>query len=235
MTRPPMHLTRELVDYCFRAEPDLGFDLKYEYWDRNDFEVAVTRLLSQRTEGPLWIFAYGSLIWRSEHQYAEQKRGTVHGWHRSFCMQLTRWRGTAEQPGLMMCLVRGGSCEGIAYRLSEEKCRDELFQLLWRELGCEEAFASVRWVKVRTETETLRALTFYARPDRMDTYIGKWPLEKVAHTLARACGHVGSGAEYLYQTVLKLEENGIHDRNLWRLQKLVASEIGVLRDRSDPQ
>ena len=48
---------------------------------------------------------------------------------------------------------------------------------------------------------------------------------QVAHTLARACGHVGSGAAYLLQTVAKLEEFGIRDRNLWRLQQLVADEI----------
>ena len=53
----------------------------------------------------------------------------------------------------------------------------------------------------------------------------KLPLIRVAHILARACGHIGSGAAYLYQTVSKLEEFGIRDRNLWRLQELVADEI----------
>jgi glutathione-specific gamma-glutamylcyclotransferase len=51
------------------------------------------------------------------------------------------------------------------------------------------------------------------------------PLEQVAHILARACGHWGSGAQYLHQTVSKLEEFGIHDENLWKLQELVAEEI----------
>jgi cation transport regulator ChaC len=50
-------------------------------------------------------------------------------------------------------------------------------------------------------------------------------LARVAQILARACGHIGSGAEYLFQTVSKLEEFGIRDRNLWRLQQLVADEI----------
>jgi glutathione-specific gamma-glutamylcyclotransferase len=56
-------------------------------------------------------------------------------------------------------------------------------------------------------------------------YSGKQPLSQVAHTLARACGHIGSGAAYLFHTVTKLEEFGIRDRNLWRLQQLVADEI----------
>ena len=53
----------------------------------------------------------------------------------------------------------------------------------------------------------------------------KLPLERVAWILARACGYAGSGAEYLYNTVSHLEALGIRDRNLWRLQHLVAEEI----------
>lgn len=56
-------------------------------------------------------------------------------------------------------------------------------------------------------------------------YAGRLPPEHIADVLARACGHVGSSAEYLYNTVLHLEERGIHDRNLWRLQRLVAERI----------
>jgi hypothetical protein len=51
------------------------------------------------------------------------------------------------------------------------------------------------------------------------------PLASVAHILARACGHIGSCAEYLYNTVSHLEAHGIHDRNLWQLQEMVAAEI----------
>ncbi|TIW30865.1 MAG: gamma-glutamylcyclotransferase, partial [Mesorhizobium sp.] len=58
------------------------------------------------------------------------------------------------------------------------------------------------------------------------------PLENVARVLARACGHVGSGAEYLYNTVSHLEEFGIRDRNLWRLQELVADEIRSIHGRT---
>ncbi|TIT47693.1 MAG: gamma-glutamylcyclotransferase, partial [Mesorhizobium sp.] len=58
------------------------------------------------------------------------------------------------------------------------------------------------------------------------------PLENVARVLARACGHVGSGAEYLYNTVSHLEAFGIRDRNLWRLQELVAKEIRSIHGRA---
>ena len=62
----------------------------------------------------------------------------------------------------------------------------------------------------------------------LDYDVNVLPLEQVAHILARACGHWGSGAQYLHQTVSKLEEFGIHDENLWKLQELVAEEIRSL-------
>ena len=68
---------------------------------------------------PLWLFAYGSLIWKPEIEHVEERIATVRGWHRSFCLKLTRWRGTQEQPGLMMGLDRGGACKGLAFRLPD--------------------------------------------------------------------------------------------------------------------
>ncbi|TIX42095.1 MAG: gamma-glutamylcyclotransferase, partial [Mesorhizobium sp.] len=56
-------------------------------------------------------------------------------------------------------------------------------------------------------------------------YAGRQSLEAVADVLARACGHWGTGAEYLLNTVSHLEAKGIRDRNLWRLQRLVAELI----------
>ena len=49
--------------------------------------------------------------------------------------------------------------------------------------------------------------------------------EQTADVLSRACGHWGTGAEYLMHTVAHLEDLGIHDRYLWRLQELVAERI----------
>ena len=48
---------------------------------------------------------------------------------------------------------------------------------------------------------------------------------RVAMILAGAVGHIGSGAEYLMHTVAHLEELGLRDRLLWRLQALVAKEL----------
>ena len=87
-----------------------------------------------------------------------------------------------------------------------------------------ELLGNARWITVETADGPLPALTFYASPTGTRTS-HRLPLETVARRLALACGHAGSCAEYLYNTVAHLEAEGIRDRNLWRLQRLVAEEI----------
>ena len=87
-----------------------------------------------------------------------------------------------------------------------------------------------RWINLATPTGVIEALVFYAGPTGAAVSL-KLPLETVARKIANACGPAGSNAAYLYQTVTKLEEHGIRDRNLWRLQKLVADEIMRLHKR----
>jgi cation transport protein ChaC len=80
---------------------------------------------------------------------------------------------------------------------------------------------------VETKDGPVRAIGFVI--DRNGpAYAGKRSDEETAAVLARACGHWGSGAEYLRNTVEKLAEHGIYDRNLWRLQALVAEKIRAL-------
>src|ERR1700741_1259287 len=76
-----------------------------------DYEAAADRLLADAPPGPLWVFAYGSLIWKPAIETVEHLRATAPGWHRAFSLKLTRWRGSPTQPGLMMGLRRGGRCK----------------------------------------------------------------------------------------------------------------------------
>lgn len=188
------------------------------------------RLHAEAAGEPVWVFAYGSLIWKPAFRAAEQRRGAAFGWHRSFCLDMVRWRGSAEQPGLMMALERGGRCNGVIYRLPDGEKPAQIERLLRREISDHESISSVRWLPVHTAQGALRALGFWVGVKGRGTSPNQ-PLDKVARVLARACGHIGSGAEYLYNTVSHLEAVGIHDRNLWRLQELVADEIRAVHGR----
>lgn len=220
-----MRLTAELVARCHRVVADPGPEPKHDYFDDKDYVGATAAVLAERPDGPLWLFTYGSLIWKPEFAAAETRRVIAPGWQRAFSLKIKRFRGTPEQPGYMMCLDSGGACEGLALRLSGEDPSSQISMLLNREIGSHEALESVRWIDVQTDKGPLRALVFYARPRLLDFYEENRPLADVAYGLARACGHWGSGAEYLFNTVSHLEAHGIHDANLWRLQELVAQEI----------
>jgi cation transport protein ChaC len=219
-----MALTPELVALCLREELDDGPHPDYTPLTDTERADIAEGLLSARPEGALWVFAYGSLIWNPGFEVVEQRRGAATGWHRAFCIEQTRWRGTRRLPGLMMALARGGRCSGLLLRLPEAEQRDIVHRLVRREISVREDLGMARWMSVATAEGSVRALVFWAGPSGPGISLGL-PLEKVAWRLAHACGHYGSSADYLYQTVLKLEEHGIRDRNLWQLQKLVAAEI----------
>ena len=224
MMRSPMALTAELVARCERNELDPGPAPGVTRLTEENYEAVANALLKRRRPGPLWVFTYGSLMWKPAFTSLEHRRATAFGWHRAFCLELKRGRGSPKLPGLMMALEYGGRCEGVVHRLPDEDHIGQLGRLLRREIGSMEGVRATRWITVETAKGKLQALTFWAGP-RGRAYAGKQALSQVAQTLARACGHIGSGAAYLFHTVSKLEEVGIRDRNLWQLQQLVADEI----------
>ncbi len=81
-----------------------------------------------------------------------------------------------------------------------------------------------RWVRATTAAGPARAIAFTVNT-RSWAYQPETSPEETARVLARACGHWGSGADYLYNAVHHLGLHGIKDRNLWRLQALVARQI----------
>ncbi len=222
-----MRLTPGMVGRCFRAVPEPE-EHPEGFTRLGDDAIAALAagLEAGQGDAPIWVFAYGSLIWKPVFAPAEARRARAHGWRRSFCIELESWRGTPEAPGLMMALAPGGSCVGIAYRLDAATQRADLIELVRRETPYRELAGNARWIMLETMDGPVRALTFYANPVGMRTRHDLAP-EAVARRLATACGHAGSCAEYLYNTVAHLETEGIHDRNLWRLQRLVAEEISA--------
>lgn len=220
--RTAMALTADLIALVERVEPDPGPEPGTTEHTDAEFDDPVEQLLLEYRPEALWVFAYGSLIWNPEFDYVEQRPATAPGWHRSFCLKLTRWRGTRDLPALMLALDRGGSCKGVVYRLPAEDHFGQLGRLMRREIDGNPPTNVPRWIWVKTSDGPLRALAFVAAPDGK-AYAGRLPLDQVAQTLARAAGHWGSSAQYLFRTVSMLEEGRIRDRNLWHVQDLVRS------------
>ena len=192
-----------------------------------DFATLVAQILHEHGAGPVWVFGYGSLLWKPGFAFEERRPARLRGWHRAFCMQLFRFRGSPEQPGLMLALDHGGSCKGEVFRIAAETASAELERLARREIPYRRLARACRWVEVDIHGERQKALTFYAGM-RRDLFYARLPIHTQAHMLARAAGHGGSGAAYLHHTVTRLEELGIHDSYLWELQHLVVAEIRTM-------
>lgn len=227
-----MTLTAELVKLCERYEPDPGPRPDRIYFSDKDYDGLAENLLRQFNGAPLWIFAYGSLLWKPEVSTVETVAATAVGWQRSFCLEIVRWRGSPAQPGLMMGLKRGGRCEGAILRLPDEDCRRQLGLMVRREITTATGIEAIQKIEVQTVQGPIQALVFWAEPEGCNYFVD-YGARETAAILARACGHIGSGAAYLYETVRKLEELGIRDDNLWTLQRLVAEEILHILGQTD--
>jgi len=189
-----------------------------------DQELAASlgRMLDQvdLSEG-VWVFGYGSLIWNPAFHFTDRVAGTVHGYHRRFCLWAHLGRGQPDRPGLMLGLDRGGSCRGVAYRIAPEAVMEEL-DILWRREMIGGAYRP-RWVRVYLPDRTVAALTFTINPAH-ERYARGISDEEAAKAIAGASGFLGACADYLINTVDHLAELGIHDRPLERLRDRVLAQ-----------
>ena len=224
-----LSLTRGHIARVHRVVEDTGPPVGVQQQTDADYADWVARIAGSHPapEKPTQLFAYGSLIWKPEIEHRAEQAGVVRGWHRAFCLRAHRFRGTAEQPGLMMALDRGGQCRGVLYELPHEDLEQQLDRLFRREFTVKPINSMPRWLTVETESGPIMALGFVMNR-ASPYYAGRLAPDEVARTLAVACGHWGTGAEYLLNTVTHLEARGIRDSGLWRLQRLVAREIEKL-------
>jgi cation transport protein ChaC len=173
---------------------------------------------------PVWVFAYGSLIWSPMMHFAEKRVARLRGYHRGFYLWSKINRGTPQRPGLVLGLDRGGSCGGMAYRLHDDRLGDEL-ALLWRREMLLGTYMP-RWVALETSKGPVRAIAFVVDRSKPG-YAGRLSDHQIVATALHACGHFGSCADYLMQTARSLEKHGIADRRLTRLAEMLARHNAV--------
>ena len=161
--------------------------------------------------GDVWVFGYGSLIWNPAFHFVEKRTARIHGYHRRFCLWTHVGRGSAENPGLLLGLERGGACRGVMYRIAEEAVETEL-DILWRREMFTGAYCPT-WVSARSHGASLPAITFVINREN-SRYAGRLPDDKIARHIATAVGPMGACRDYLFQTVEHLAALGLRDRRL---------------------
>ncbi len=170
---------------------------------------------------PLHVFAYGSLIWRPGFAHQGMHPALLRGFHRRFCLTSQHYRGTAEQPGLVLGLDRGGACRGVAFEVPAEAAAETLDYLDARENLAGEIVYTRRLVPVRLleRGQTVQAVTYVA--DRRAAAYCRPAPELAAATIARGIGQAGANRDYLLNTLSHLRDLGIRDAALDRIAALL--------------
>ncbi len=214
-----MMLTREQIrdGNVRKMIADLGITMRL----LSDDELAASRaatLADVDLSRGVWLFGYGSLIWNPAFHFTDRLTGTVHGYHRRFCLWTHLGRGCPERPGLVLGLERGGSCRGVAFHIAPAAVEEEL-AIVWRREMLSGAYVP-RWVEVHTALGAVRAITF-AINRAHERYARYLPDDRVAEVIAAAEGFLGPCADYLINTVDQLAQLGIRDRPLEQLRQQV--------------
>lgn len=176
----------------------------------------------------MFVFAYGSLIWRPGFDHLGARPALLRGWHRRFCIWSRHYRGSPDAPGLVLGLDRGGSCHGVVFEVAPAQATAVLEYLDARENLAGEIVYRRRLVRVTPlGGAPVEAVTYVA--DRTHAAYARPCLETVVATIAAGQGQAGSNREYLLNTLALLREWGMRDRGL----EMLASRMSTLSSPCD--
>ncbi|HEX2817246.1 MAG TPA: gamma-glutamylcyclotransferase [Phenylobacterium sp.] len=167
----------------------------------------------------LWVFGYGSLMWRPGFPFAERVAATLQGRRRAFCIYSVHHRGTYERPGLVLGLAPGGSVRGMAYRIAAKDWEEVYAYLLEREQPTETYIEARRPVRL-ADGRRVEALVFLSDVHHPQ-WAGALSLARQAELISGATGLSGRNTDYLRDLVQHLGQEGIRDRSMETLLGLV--------------
>jgi cation transport protein ChaC len=160
-------------------------------------------------EGDLWVFGYGSLIWRPGFAFAESLQASLRGYHRSLCVFSHVHRGTPERPGLVLGLDRGGMCRGLAFRVAAGKADETVAYLRAREQATS-VYVEKR-LPVRLEDGRQVTALVYVADRKHLQYAGKLSPDERLELVRHGRGSSGENPDYVLQTHDYLSRMGVFD------------------------
>jgi cation transport protein ChaC len=172
-------------------------------------------------------------MWNPGFATPETRPARLHGWHRAFCIYSEHYRGTPEQPGLILGLLPGGSCRGLAHRLPGARYDAVRRYLIHREIDNDGVYEeTVRPIHLE-DGRTVDALVYLA--DRQHRqFAGKLPFAKALALVRHGRGATGTNLAYVQNTVAHLDEMGLRDRALQDFARQASSSAAPRRRRRSP-
>ena len=172
---------------------------------------------AELNQGDLWVFGYGSLMWRPGFEFIDQVPARLIGEHRALCVYSFDHRGTPEKPGLVLGLDRGGACRGIAFRVAGH-LRDHTIRYLREREQTTNVYREVmRSVWLLDEArQRISALTYVVDRGHVQ-YAGRLSLAEQLRHVQQGHGRSGNNRDYVLSTVKAIEAQGFRDDQLHQL------------------
>jgi glutathione-specific gamma-glutamylcyclotransferase len=184
---------------------------------------------AEPSDADLWVFGYGSLMWRPGFAFIEQVPARLIGEHRALCVYSFDHRGTPEKPGLVLGLDRGGACRGIAFRVEAQHRLATIDYLRAREQTTNVYREVMRSVWLENETrERVSALTYVVDRGHVQ-YAGRLSLAEQLRHVREGHGRSGNNRDYVLATVKSIEAQGFRDAQLHQLAMMLHGEATVHR------
>jgi glutathione-specific gamma-glutamylcyclotransferase len=176
---------------------------------------------AELSKGDLWVFGYGSLMWRPGFEFIEQVPARLVGEHRALCVYSFVHRGTPEKPGLVLGLDRGGACRGVAFRVAEKQRAATVNYLREREQVTSvyrEVMRSV-WLE-NSARQRVSALAYVVDRGHVQ-YAGRLSLVEQLRHVQQGHGQSGANRDYVLATVSAIEAEGFRDQPLHQLAAML--------------
>ena len=181
------------------------------------------------SEGDLWVFGYGSLMWRPGFEFTEKVPARLIGEHRALCVYSFVHRGTPEKPGLVLGLDRGGACRGIAFRVAEKHRAATVANLREREQVTSVYREVMRSVWLEDEARRRVSALAYVVDRGHVQYAGRLSLAEQLRHVQQGRGQSGSNRDYVLATVMSIEAQGFRDPQLHQLALMLHDDKPVHR------
>ena len=180
-------------------------------------------------QGDLWVFGYGSLMWRPGFEFVERVPARLIGEHRGLCVYSFVHRGTPEKPGLVLGLDRGGACRGVAFRVAETHRAATVNYLREREQVTSVYREVMRSVWLENETrQRVSALAYVVDRGHMQ-YAGRLSLAEQLRHVQQGHGQSGNNRDYVLATVGAIEAAGFRDEPLHQLALMLHGDAPLHR------
>ncbi|HWZ37154.1 MAG TPA: gamma-glutamylcyclotransferase [Bradyrhizobium sp.] len=179
--------------------------------------AAIVHPEAENSKGDLWVFGYGSLMWRPGFEYLEKVPARLIGEHRALCVYSFVHRGTPEKPGLVLGLDRGGACRGVAFRIAEKNRAETVTNLRAREQVTSVYREVMRSVWLEDDArQRVSALTYVVDRGHVQ-YAGRLSMAEQLRHVLQGHGQSGVNRDYVLATVKAIEAEGFRDAQLHQL------------------